>query len=133
MTSIKILGLILLTHWTTSLFANEINYPLKFNKGRLSTVTEACIQPNDRHHYPLVAKAGQAISIALTANTNAVMFRLAYKNPAQQWQFLLLDKDYSSNAWFGTLPNSHQGHYLIQIEQVRDSSCYEMFVGIGGN
>lgn len=115
---------------TTNSQAKELVYPLKFAKGRLSTVTEACIKPNDAHVYPFQAKVGQKISLALTSNTNAVMLSLAYKNPQQQWQFLLLDKDYDSNAWFGSLPTSEQGQYLLRIDHVRDDSCYEMFVGI---
>jgi hypothetical protein len=112
--------------------AKELTYPLHFAQGRLSILTEACIQTDDRHFYPFTARQGQALSMAVTSNHNAVMLTLAYKNPQQQWQFLLLGKDYRANAWHGLLPASEEDRYLIRIDQVRQPSCYELFVGIGG-
>jgi hypothetical protein len=103
---------------------------LKFEKGRISSLMESSVISGDRDQYLFNAKAGQALSVAISALENNAVFQLYYRQHGAWKAMQGAQEGDDARAFFGSLPASEGNRYFIEIGPTRGNATYELFVGI---
>lgn len=105
--------------------------PIQFGKGKISTVISDSVVRGEQDHYTFNAQAGQKATLAISALEDNAVFQLYYAVSTEAWEFVpgAAEGD-DARIWYGALPKSATGEYLVTVGGTRGNAGYDLFVGL---
>lgn len=100
---------------STAVRAKEMK-PISFAQGASSASIKGDIQGMDRDTYPITAKAGQTMSVAVKNKLKLVLFRIQMPGTKEKYLPKAGEED-DATEWHGVLPVS--GTYTIVVGAMR--------------
>jgi len=101
--------------FSTTIRAKEMK-PIHFAQGTNSASVKGDIQGMDRDTYPITAKAGQTMSVAVKNKLKLVLFRIQLPGAEEKYLPKAGEED-DATEWKGVLPVS--GTYTIVVGAMR--------------
>jgi hypothetical protein len=111
------------THCVT---AAGVQKQIRFARGRTSTVIQQSVLRGDRDEYTLRARAGQKLTLRLSATENNTVFQV--RQPGRKGYLKGAGEIDDATRWSGTLPVS--GNYTITVGPIRGNATYRLAVSV---
>ena len=105
--------------------------PIQFKRGQFSTVIHHTLPADQEKAYTFRARAGQNAVIALASDHDNALFRLYYATSTEAWEYVPgFSHLQGRRVWYGSLPRSVTGEYLLVVESPIFWNRYALFLGL---
>jgi hypothetical protein len=116
--------------WFNTALAKGVQQEIKFKLGESSATIEGRVLRDDRDEYTLAAKAGQVMSVSITAEEDNAVFQI-YRKTNQGWKSLEgADEDDDATEWEDKLLGKGVERLKIVVGGTRGNATYTLEVAI---
>lgn len=110
--------------------AKGVQQEIKFKPGKSSTTIKGTVLSSDRDEYTLAAKAGQVMSVSITAEEDNAVFQI-YRKMASGWEPLEgAAEDDNATQWEDKLLGKGNERLKIIVGGKRGNATYTLEVAI---
>jgi preprotein translocase subunit SecF len=110
--------------------AKGIQQEIKFKPGKSSTTIKGTVLSSDRDEYTLAAKAGQVMSVSITAEEDNAVFQI-YRKKVSGWEPLEgAAEDDNATQWEDKLLGKGNERLKIVVGGKRGNATYTLEVAI---
>ena len=121
---------IVFTIFFNTALAKGVQQKIKFKPGESSATIEGSVLRGDRDEYTLTAKAGQVMSVSITAEEDNAVFQI-YRKTNHGWKSLEgADEDDDATEWEDKLLGKGIERFKIVVGGTRGNATYTLEVAI---